>query len=514
MNQSTLKQQSSSNRSQYNSQLDLSSVLLPSIAGTFYPAEESVLKELLSNLFEQAREEAANKIINQFKVFIAPHAGYQYSGLSAAHAYKYFEPKKFERVIVIGPAHKNRFEGLAVYPQDFYQTPLGKSPKQSISPSEGISIFEAPFLGEHSVEAHLPFLQYRLLEEGIDLEKYPITLMLYGDISASKLAKKIDNLVDEKTCLILSSDLSHFYDLKTCQAKDEASIQAVLSNVSQNVLKTADACGKLGISAFLETRLSRKFHSEFIHYSNSAATTHDESRVVGYCSIGYFQDYFKPLDANDPDQVSLLTVQPNWRDFFTFDFQRELLGFLRTQLKNYIANKDNPDLSAIVTKYPLLTQEAASFVTITIDGKLRGCIGSLYGSRPLGQDLMVNALKAACEDSRFKPMTLEELAQAKLEISVLHSYQLLKCSSEFEMLGKLQPNKHGVIIQKANQRATFLPQVWEQIPNKINFLSQLCKKGGFSQDAWRNQKERLQVITYEVIKFKESTFDEIQVSLF
>lgn len=143
----------------------------------------------------------------------------------------------------------------------------------------------------------------------------------------------------------------------------------------------------------------------------------------------------------------------------------------------------------------------ATFVTLTKQGKLRGCIGSLEAHRSLIEDIQQNALHAAFSDPRFPPLTKAELADIKIEISILTPPQKLEYSDADDLLEKLKVGEDGVIIRKDWHSATYLPQVWEDLPNKKEFLSSLCVKAGLPLDAWRAGD--LEVQTYEVEKMGE-----------
>lgn len=148
-----------------------------------------------------------------------------------------------------------------------------------------------------------------------------------------------------------------------------------------------------------------------------------------------------------------------------------------------------------------LKQKGACFITLTIDGELRGCIGNIVAMRPLYQDVIDNAVNAAYEDPRFFPLTQDELQKIKIEISVLSVPAQLDFVNSEDLLSKLRPNIDGIILQSNNHHATFLPQVWEKIPQKEDFLSQLCLKAGASTDCWQDPKVKIWV--YQVQKFKE-----------
>jgi AmmeMemoRadiSam system protein A len=149
---------------------------------------------------------------------------------------------------------------------------------------------------------------------------------------------------------------------------------------------------------------------------------------------------------------------------------------------------------------PWLQEPGASFVTLTQNGQLRGCIGSLAAHRALGEDVRANAVAAALRDPRFPALTATELARTQVEVSVLSAMQPLAFSSEADALAQLRPQVDGVVLEYGAHRGTFLPQVWEQLPNPREFMAQLKRKAGLSVDFWADGV-RLQ--RYTVEKWKE-----------
>ncbi len=148
-----------------------------------------------------------------------------------------------------------------------------------------------------------------------------------------------------------------------------------------------------------------------------------------------------------------------------------------------------------------LRENGASFVTLTVNGDLRGCIGALEAYQPLVEDVREHTVAAALEDPRFQPVSEGELKRIKLEVSRLTAPQLLEYSSSEELCAKLRPHVDGVIIKDDYHRATFLPQVWEKIPNSVDFLDHLCAKMGAKRNLWQSKK--LQVYVYQVEEFHE-----------
>ena len=133
-----------------------------------------------------------------------------------------------------------------------------------------------------------------------------------------------------------------------------------------------------------------------------------------------------------------------------------------------------------------LEEPGATFVTLTLGGQLRGCIGSLEAHRPLIDDVRANAVASALRDPRFPPLSKEEFAQVVIEVSLLSTPQLIRFSSEQDALAQLKPGKDGVILEYGPQRATYLPQVWAQLPDPQVFIAQLKNKAGLPEDFWSN----------------------------
>jgi uncharacterized protein len=148
-----------------------------------------------------------------------------------------------------------------------------------------------------------------------------------------------------------------------------------------------------------------------------------------------------------------------------------------------------------------LQANGASFVTLTVQGSLRGCIGALEAYQPLIQDVVDHAAAAATEDYRFKPVSPSEIQMIAIEISVLTQPRKMTYISVEDMLEQLTPNEDGVILKDGRLRATFLPQVWDQLPIKEEFLSHLCSKMGAPANTWKIKN--LEVFTYQVEEFHD-----------
>jgi len=144
-----------------------------------------------------------------------------------------------------------------------------------------------------------------------------------------------------------------------------------------------------------------------------------------------------------------------------------------------------------------------TFVTLKINERLRGCIGNLASDTPLASGVRRNVINAAFHDPRFSPLNTSELDRVEIEISILSEPQPLKCRDGDDLINKLRPHIDGVIIRKDHSSATFLPQVWEQLPQPQDFLAHLCMKAGLQADSWQNPE--LEVSIYQVQYFEEHT---------
>jgi len=147
-----------------------------------------------------------------------------------------------------------------------------------------------------------------------------------------------------------------------------------------------------------------------------------------------------------------------------------------------------------------LSKKGASFVTLRIDGELRGCIGSLVAYQPLIEDVRQNARAAAFEDPRFYPLSVEEFDQIHIEVSVLSAPEPMHFSTREEALAMLRPGVDGVILSAAGRRATFLPQVWEELPDREEFISHLLRKAGLPPTFW---DDSVRIERYTVTAFEE-----------
>ena len=187
-------------------------------------------------------------------------------------------------------------------------------------------------------------------------------------------------------------------------------------------------------------------------------------------------------------------------DPLTLDEKQTLLRLARQALELGVRGEKLPPLDWDSLS-PTLRADGASFVTLTERGELRGCIGALEAYQPLVEDVREHAIAAALNDYRFRPVQVAELNGISLEVSRLTAPIPLEYSSPDDLIAKLRPGVDGVILREGGRRATFLPQVWEKLPDAEDFLSNLCHKMGAASDLWR--RKHLDVLTYQVDEFHE-----------
>lgn len=178
-----------------------------------------------------------------------------------------------------------------------------------------------------------------------------------------------------------------------------------------------------------------------------------------------------------------------------------LLSLARKSIKYYLDNRAYLQNDLLDIPVPICEKPQGNFVTLTINGHLRGCIGHLEPVRPLCQDIVENAVAAAFFDSRFAPLSADEFPKINIEISLLSPIRKLAYNSSAFLVKSLNDKKPGVVIKLGEKKATFLPQVWEDLPLAEEFMSELCKKAGLAANEW--EKGTIEVFTYTVEIFHE-----------
>ena len=459
----------------------------PAFAGSFYPAQRSELTSFIEQLTGRVKStKVQHPPQTSLKALIMPHAGYIYSGLTAAHASLVLKEKQFAKIIVLAPDHRIGFKGGAVSDVKAYETPLGlirlhDDAARLRRQSNLFRAIPAADQHEHSLEVVLPFLQHYLKEFAL----IPIVL---GPGNIDHYAAALDPLLDRNTLLVASSDLSHYLSYQEAVARDQQTIQMILDLKAGKLLKRDNAaCGKIPILIAINMARRHGWQPILLHYSNSGDTAGDRSRVVGYAVIAFYGGSSMQSNTNSPQHLSKHQGQALVR------LARQTIA---KRLGQNAADIDSDSLADVAFQ-----DCRGTFVTLTIKGQLRGCIGSLDATESILAGVKRNANNAAFHDPRFAPLKADELDQVDIEISILTEPQPLEYRGIKDLLAKLRPHVDGVILRKGAASATFLPQVWEQLPKPDQFLSHLCRKAGLSADTWK--KTQLEISTYQVQYFEE-----------
>jgi len=449
----------------------------PAVAGMFYPGDPDTLRDdLASCLVVPPTPTLQATPGGLLKAIIVPHAGYVYSGGTAGKAYALLAPLagRIRRVVLLGPCHRVWVPGLAAPTVQAFATPLGSIPLDraaldGLADLPQVVANDAAHAPEHSLEVQLPFLQ-------TVLGKFNLVPLAVGQIGAPEVTQVIDRLWGgPETLIVVSSDLSHFHSYAEARKIDHATADQILA--LDQLTSFDQACGALPINGLLAVARHRGLRIERIAQCNSGDTAGDKSRVVGYASFALYE----------PETVAA-----------------DLGPALLVRARNAIAAQLKQPTQA-EPAHPALNQPGATFVTLTQNGQLRGCIGSLEAHRPLDQDVRANAVAAAFRDPRFAPLKVEELPRTRVEVSLLTAPRPMIFSDEADALRQLRPNIDGIIFIAGEGgklgRSTFLPQVWEQLPDPRMFMAHLKQKAGMSADYWSSD---VQLQRYEVQKWKEA----------
>ena len=259
-----------------------------SAAGSFYPADPAVLRDTVSALLCSQIPEVPPGVL---KALIVPHAGYVYSGRTAAAGFALLREALAEKpkILLIGPAHRYPLRGIAVPEASFFETPLGRvevAEEVRHLSAAGLEISDDPFIGEHCLEVELPFLQ-------MALPKIELMPVLVGDAGAEMLAQVMEKAAaDFKAFIIVSSDLSHYLTDEEARQVDFQTSSRI-EKLEYNDLRFGDACGVRAIKALLRAAARKGWECEVLRLSNSSEASGDTNRVVGYGAYAVFEPGFQ-----------------------------------------------------------------------------------------------------------------------------------------------------------------------------------------------------------------------------
>lgn len=478
--------------------LSHSAIITPQVADAFYPSDPEALTRMIADFLARASTQGAHA---EILGAIVPHAGYVYSGPTAAEVYRRLQGKHFDTVIILGTGHYYGIPGAAVISSGAFTTPLGAVPideaaaQKLLTQSPLIADFPSAFEKEHSIEVQLPFLQTVLK----DFKIIPLVMNTNDPRVSRAIGSAIASICKpRKTLLLVSTDLSHYPDRQTSEIADRTTIEALLANnpdpgyfytANRLVMERAPQglvctyCGEAALNTALYALKSFAPKARLLAYTNSGrlAKIGDPSRVVGYAALLWIRDR-KPSKEKPLDLIR----------------RRRLVQMARDALNSKLVKNQDPQPQLFDD--PQFNQPAAVFVTLRRQNQpketsLRGCIGSLVPDLPLGEAVQVYAIKSALEDHRFAPVTASELSGLAIEISRLTPFRQAASA-------KAVRSGHGVLLTQKGRSGLFLPSVWETLPDKNQFLGELCsQKAGLPRDCWKDPKT-------EIFLFDAEAFEE------
>ncbi|MBN2359766.1 MAG: AmmeMemoRadiSam system protein B [Deltaproteobacteria bacterium] len=491
----------------------------PIKAGSWYPGSADELNAMLDGFMAKAQPQApAGRVV----ALVSPHAGYQWSGPTAAHGYALLKGQAYQRVIVMAPSHSTGFGGFCVLDAEAYRTPLGEIP---IDTAATASLRRAAdhrdpprvWADEHAVEMQLPFLQ-RVLKPG-----FRLVAMLVGgnssDDQLQRLADALAALADSQTLVVVSSDFTHyganfgylpFTDNVAKRLRSDLAVPATdaivrldLAAFEAHLKKTDDTiCGREPIKVLL--RMKPNATAKLLALQTSGDQTGDYRSSVSYAAIAFVDEKnaaraFAAGAGGDLAPSSKPVFRPS-DSGLTSDEKKALLSIARASLTDHLTKDGSlKKLGSTLKLTPGLLLERGAFVTINLKTKnregvpeLRGCIGHMTPTARLHEQIAGLAIDAGTRDPRFSPMTAAELKNVDFEISILSPMQPVNSYRDIVI------GKHGMTLEKSGRHAVFLPQVapewgWD-LPTT---LTHLARKAGLAGDAWQ-EGARFQVFTADV----------------
>jgi len=469
----------------------------PAAAGTFYPGEA---QELNSEIVQYLKQAGAKVLSSPPRALIAPHAGYVYSGWVAAYAYKEVRDYRYDAIIIVAPCHVEYFPFVAVYEGTAYVTPLGKVAvdtklARECTTQDGLvrlagngHTFKQFARGEHSLEVQLPFLQ-------IVQPNTPIVPIVVGTQDwqvLESLGRQLGKIAQSRNVLLVaSSDLSHYHSYSECQKIDRRLVAALEKFAPHDfyrglVNEEFEACGGGPITAaMMAAQIAGANQVKVLKVANSGdVPIGEKSQVVGYLAAVFYQG------------------QSREKHNATLGEKKSNPGTLDRPEQLFLLDLAEKTISAAVHKKPLpspatiperLKVKRGAFVTIEKRHDLRGCIGYVLPMKPLFETVIEVARLAALEDPRFEPVSVSELKDLSVEISVLTIPEKISDPNIIEV------GKHGIIIRRGFYSGLLLPQVatdygWD----RVTFLEHTCQKAGLPRDAWQDKSTEISIFSAQV----------------
>ncbi|MDP4173363.1 MAG: AmmeMemoRadiSam system protein B [Bacteroidota bacterium] len=469
----------------------------PVFAGEFYPSDPKVLNNTLKTFFAQAKTPVLKNVL----AIVIPHAGYIFSGQIAADALNQIKNNSYDLIVILGTNHTSAdFTGISIYPKGAFGTPIGNADideqtasallKKDPSFTTDLSVHAK----EHSIEVQVPFIKYLFPETKI----LPIIVSGSSPEIYTKLANALSSILKNKKALIVaSSDLSHYPNFDDALKTDRKTLKTIttlnLNEIGSEMRSQLDkkvanlltcACGEAPVLAAIATAkdLGAK-QGTIISYSNSGYNpVGDISKVVGYGAVAICGSNTTGTNTSTSDGESNVPIIGNLEEQATYSLtskdKEELLTYSRSTLAQFFWTQTVPIPRGGNT--PLMKIKRGAFVTLKLNGELRGCIGHMAEDIPIYATIGSMTLNAAFKDNRFDPLSPVELPKIRIEISVLTPFRRIGSADDIQL------GRDGVLLKKGNYQAVFLPQVATETGwNKQTFLDQLSLKAGLNKGDWK-----------------------------
>lgn len=438
---------------------------------------------------------------------ILPHAGYTWSGETAAYGQRAIEGSSYERVIVLGPSHRWPLENIASLPDaTHFATPLGELEidTETVEALRQFPEFQGDpeaLVEEHSIAIEIPLLQYTL-------PPFRLVPILVGHLDREaevRMAQILRSFVDAKTLVVASSDFTHYglrFGYLPFRDSIEANLRTLDLGAAEEIEKKnpdgfraycdrtgATICGRFPIGVLLRL-LPPSAQAHRLRYDTSGRKTGSYRDSVSYLTIAFTGMWEKGESIAPPS--------PSESQFLTEEEKKALLRLARAVLESTVRGEKLPTPESLgITLTPGLKKVRGAFVTLHRKGQLRGCIGEIAPQRPLYQAVMAHAVNSSQHDPRFYPVRPEELPEIDIEISALTPPVPVSSYREIVI------GRHGMTLSKHGRSAVFLPQVApEQGWDLETTLTYLARKAGLPGDAWKEGAE-FTVFEAEVFGEKE-----------
>ena len=461
------------------------------IAGTWYPADPTLLKQQISRYLDRANPP---EIKGDLVGLIVPHAGYIYSGGVAAHAYRLLLQNTFDRVLVLAPSHQASFPGSSIYHLGGYRTPLGVVPldreliEELYRYPDIVSYVPHADAREHSLEIQLPFLQ-------TVLPQFYLTPVVMGDQRYAYCEKLSDAVAEacshRRVLIIASSDLSHYLPYEEAKRLDGTFVDRLNAFDPEGLAreirtKNCQACGSGPVlTLMLAAKKLGADWSKVLLYANSGDVTGDKSSgVVGYAAAA--------LGRSAATRTTGVTnTRTSGIDLGYSREEKELLRELALHaIRSRCMGETMPDIQIDSAR---LSEPRGAFVCIHKGSELRGVSARSRPALPLAETIKIMAVEAAFSDPRFCSLAAEELDAIHIEISVLTPLQRISDPGEIEI------GKHGLLIRKAYRSGLLLPQVaTEHSWDRTEFLQWTCTKAGLPKNAWKSPDVEIYTFSADV----------------